>query len=1633
MGMRIVISSALGLEEKEKVKVLLREMHSQHKIDISAVYDCEEHSTDPDKQRSEVDLNIQHADWFICLLPQDFVGKYTFDEVRWAYQVKHSGHPLVIRFFHAIEIPDSAKEVMDPARHRPLSELMECVKEWEGSDKDQYAVNYRYDQECRNLLHEVELEYEKCYYTDHVFYSQRLLSLAKVGAKVKPDEMFFDKARALPINGFDPDRYIYRQSVDELLRQELADPNRKFLFLTGKPSSGKSRAMLECCHSVLKDEQIVVIQKNNVQDICRKLLMEVQMQQAWEDGSWSRRPDGPAFQQQKYYFFCDQVRDVFEDVDDLLRRKFLSSIKKYENCRFIGSSTPMTLQEFVDNSKGIIALQDDGASIVNSVCITIPPVSKEPEVLMQLREYYATDNGETIGDFIPSLNNYKERIAQDVIKKVKDYKLLPELLQSLQAVETFRKSNPLLLALCVLRQLAERNEKQDLLKPKNVAECLKFLTRKNLLWLSKKNQEEGTTRSEVSVSPRIFGDFDTEDEVCYDDEWYPNIISPDYTFTFNELLWEYFQQKNNAQNMEVLFNLYNANDIQTCARVFFKSNPHASGLARIISRVPHRPGPADRRDFATRERSVWSYAHQQLKKLKLSSEPSPDNVAMVYNLLIGRAQNTDEVHQLLDEMKLRDIAVNDTTIGEMFRFASRRLERDSDEFKTFIRECYKLNEEQQRLSNTPWTFDDLYRIEREISLVYSNFRGAKDHTRNIIRRIISEDCDEHGLPLKGFDAVRVECAKNNTLYKMNVERLLLSLASLCRNSNDISELLALHRDCGLHPSTIVLHRIAYLIHNEDEIKALLTAVFPTVESERANRSLFERYVVAIVQHLTSFATSKTLYQKYYTDLGSSTHNPRLISMCLKNCKREEYQDAAAFVCGLPEKSVSGITYNTLLSNAPNIDDAIFILRKMPHEGMDEYTLSTCLNLVQKFLQIKGDIDAKNVNQGFLFAYEFINHPNLSPFRKSYACLQRLYDLADSKEREKYIDRLIYGPNGEQDDYFRLFYDNRINTTRINKEYRTFLDAYKEIYSHAYTKLCSFTGKVQPDLFSAICSKADATNAILAASEDSRIAEALATIRGHIEQRLHDATIIQDGYFFFNYHIKFCGKPLFNDDGSRMSPFFCRWFEGREGDADLMQMSLLSRIINWLYYKYRDKKMTVDDTWRRMRTLYDFYRRAFNRLRQPFLPHDKVFTLMLQIAIKSGEATENLNFLNRELCRLHIERTQPLNATIQQILKENSSLDLQYDKEHPMPHNRHMENIYRIKSSFNSERVLDVLQREVDLLGFVTPSILTCTLERYRDFQRAHAFAQNDLTEKMLNLLRKLTKKNGDKKKAWEHVNIEQLKNNYLEIRKQVRRPYGKLILPEEDKMVDKMLEEWSRCDDVENLKSIAERLKRALDTKQYNELTQFIEKNNLSDSLTQRAYALMALLAPTHEQRRIWLEAYDSMSTTNINEMSLGQLATELVISTYNIETSRKYFHKWLAIYEDIYPDIQVRCDQMPDKKWTTLGLHMKNELVFISKLLNIFKSKGHHEDNLSEFFEEYNLQLKPALETVNVILMHYALTDKCWMENNYPTTMTLKAVFQLLYLAFPNDTERLSSTESKITEKEYKCSIGRKNHQNKK
>ena len=1586
MGLKIIISSAVKLEEKEFVKAKLKEMREQHKInfDDNDLYDCNEHGTylAAKSMQEKIDDFIKKVDWFICLIPEDTVGEKTWEELKDRLEAKKKGSPVIISVFHPLfekSENEGAHSGQDGNEDAPRGRKRFCEVWAEAqaildSKKEHYWVNYKRD-DPDDLKAQVEEQFRRLYNKDKAFWSQHIGYYAKPGGEVTAQELFFDRERASKKCGFieGENVYIYRKSVDGKMNMALDSFGLKFLFITGKPSSGKSRAMYEFLHSNQREKLVVVMKYENVTNICQNLQTEIEQLDKESD-----------FRKTDYCFVCDQINDVFQKarVPKEQKLSFLRNISEQDNCWLIATGTKASLDNFIEDSEGIISSPGKKWVGGNSDLVSIPLISDDSEsneILERLRNRYAIEEGETIGDFITELNNYKRGIVDEVFDSTKKYKYLCEMLKSIQLTLNYRHITSLLLPINLLRQYFPNDDVKTF--KEETVKCLDFLLNKNVIKITNTQEEE-----EISDFPgNRFSAHPSMMNTEVDDEQYPRYVPNYYTFTVNELVWEYLEKRSlESSGSTILYNLFDCDELAEAAGFLFESYPHAATLRRIVSRVPQRKDFRDRMGDDLRKRTAWEFSNALLQKLNIADEPQIE-ILKAFNILIGRSKNVEEIDELLGLMEKNKVEIDDSTIGEMYRFAQRELIPETDDYRIFLEKTRALNKVQQLRDmerGYAWTYNDFYRIGREIALLSQN---TKDYTYNKAFSLVSYafsnlayTTPEGTVLQKGKASVKAIGSQNNTIERRNLDALMERLTKLCKTPKEIEQLIKCHQYYEIEPSNVVLHHIGIILKDTQKLKDVIKVLLPNKAAKINNAELYEMAIVSFVSHLKSFEESIELYKMWHDDLDmGKKHNSKLISLCLKNCGTEELQSAIAFIDTLPENAVNGITYNLLISIAGNTEDALYLVKKMRPEDIDEYTLSNCLKCLETIQQKNYGREVKKVSplQVFLFAYEFINHPLLEAKRTRESCLQKLYKLTSDRHQEEYVNRLVSAVDPNRQTFLR--YNDYINATRIMRDFRTFSDAWEEIYVPGKQKYDETKGTIIPDLFNNMCAKYYKDKRGKKMGSQPKAVQYCKELQDDIERAIKRKRIIQDEFFFLNYHIKFLGEALFTADGEGMSELFMDWFEGRKGNYNPVNIGILSRFIDYII----DMQETSGERrWQMACVIYGQYKKYFSKWNIHFKPGDAVYASLLKIVKGSEEKKEKLEWIDSELEELDIDRTIKLNFYLNNL---GTFYTFRYNSSHKRKENRQIVNLSRIDRAETTEGVIEVLQQEVNIEGFVAPSILNNALEKYRKFQSAHAKVKSDfMTFTKQNLPRNAT-----------DFNLSDLVETYVETIKRKK-------VYEDTKLLNLIKQLHPRPNNIKDFKQEIGRLIDKLDKEQLWEIINFIKDNHLEKSLTLRSITFLACLAKDNQERIKHLKRLSQYN--DINENAFGQLATEEKISKTSIEDSRLYFKKWLAIFRDIYVDDKAITDTLSKKdnkeKWNTIGLHFKYEVFALAEI----HKKSHlpareKREGLYDYMKANNMT--EVLDVIAEILRLYDLRPNYFKMKNFNQSISFENVIDLLQL----------------------------------
>lgn len=1484
--MKIIISSAVTSEEKKAVKEKLYEMASNNLIKIEdKIYDCADTPCFWEKKTKQVEIyeTISEADWFVCLVTGSEIGYYTWKEMEFVINEKLKGSPVRISVFHPNNIHNETdKKPESIEKNKPLSWNLFCKEAGEllvnSAEQELYWNAYVADTENKGICSAVESELLKAIKMN-AFPFQHIDFFVQEGKSVIAEKFFFETINC-------NNTYIYRDSVDGDLKHLCKDSTFSFIFITGKPVSGKSRALYEFLRSELKDRRVVVMNRENIIDICNNLSVSLAQRKHWFNNFASKDVE------ENIYFVCDQIDDVLSRAPQEMKTVFLDTINEHDNYKLIATGTKNSIENFINSSN-----ETNGIIVRNYQIINIPLISNDPDsedILSKLRYIYRPQEGEVVGDFIPGLKENTIKVAGEIVNECRTNKFLRKFIQALQITLLYRREKALLLPICISHSFLSDAEFKDGI----IARSLKFLSEKNFIII----YDNKNIGKEIPDLGNLINDPSSSSNVTIDNEDFPGWIGGDYYFKINELLWQIIEEfPYKSIDEPLLYDLFDKNQLINAMNAFWKSYPHASTLRRLISRIPKRQTP-DKDGDEKRLRMTWDFVFDKIKNnLKVENE-NINEMRMASNCLIGRAANIDEVKDVLVFMERNNITLDNSSIGEMCYFAVKRLQH-SDGFHAFVEKIEELDralQKQEVQREAIWTYEDFYRVSWKIKLYSNEYQHAYMFVKEALDKLHYKDADDR--VFEAGDAVKQIFSKRNSFEQRNLKMMMVDLSLLCKTKDDVLQLLNIYIDYQMLPSASVVHNICHVVHDAETVLKIMDMLFKEKETITNYFQEYEEIIVNFVPYMNSFGDSVRLYERWRKDIKDNVNdtrpNLRFVSLCLKNCKKEEFQSAIGYIHKELGDKANGIIYNILISLAPNSEDALYLLNKMKETDVDEYTLSNCLNVVMK--SSKSDKSDEREYQNFLIAYEFINHPKLRVFAKNPSCLQKIYELAYDKGQERTIDKMICRKENSS-----IWNNDFINSTLIMKRYRTFSDAFNDVYENAFWAFRRKTGDQRPELFNSMCTKYFndkwLTNQELPEESVAKLKKNIAQI---IEERGLglNLRLIQDEIFILNYHFKLLGKQLFDSGNKEMSREFIEFFKGKNGsNFNLKNLMAINRYIK--YIRHLPGQSDSETQWQMIITLYDFYKNYYEENRLNFKPDASIYVSMMNHIenCPDEKKTEHIKFIDGELCRYAVKNTDALNAILNKWKKI-------YEINYPTTgHNIYVAFIKKIRESHSSEDVLNIVKEEIENDGFITPSLLNCALEKYRNFQRNHHKTVN-------NFVKVSKEKLGSNPR---YINIDYLVNAYASA---CLSPEVKLLLTHIKSMYVGA-KDW-----IEFRKEINNACEN-FEEKQLSDLLQVLTDHQLSDSLTIRGKTLVALLEKDDDRRKIHMQDIGSMQ--GINEVSFGMLASDMTIAKFDINLSRFYYDKWLQIYKDIYrdDDNKWQFQYLPEQKWNTIGQHLRIEI----------------------------------------------------------------------------------------------------------
>ena len=870
---------------------------------------------------------------------------------------------------------------------------------------------------------------------------------AKRGQDITAKELYYDAKRTEYVNGFHENFYKPRERVDGVLNELFLRNDKAFVFVTGLPGSGKSRAIYELCkRGALRERSVIILNTKNIVEIAEKIIER-------ETKKSSNRTNNTTL-----CFVCDQIVEVFNSTDKKeLLCTFLELIRDSNNqYRLLASNTEARLKDFIQDDKYADVFESTQTKYIYI------PQNLDETLIAQLQKHFKSENktGQTVADFIPGLIKYASGIISNVEKSVKP-SYFHAWLQALQLVAIFRREQRLFLAILVMMQIKKIEERDDLLN------CIRRMIDENMLIIRQKDgscvDSKIITSNWINLNPRL--------KIEYDGEEFPKVLDKDYIFELNEIVWQYLQKS----ETRILYDFASESDLEQAIETWYQAfgeKCQLSSLIRIVPRIPRTSSKElDKKLQSTANEIVLSILNSDIDHADKSNFY---NLQTVYSLIIGRAKSEEEINKILNSefLQIYGIVANPLhgyMVGELYRFAEYEYGTDQTKLGTYVEKIREkrsyliISEDKWSLNkgneDWEWTLDDLYAIRKELENLYHIKKIKKDFHN--LKNYIWE-CFKHlgigniTLDDKIRQSLDYLCAKLlanwSDAQKENVQEIYRLLKEYNMLDNNGMYKLAFYKNLAVQCNGDI-----------QKCKDIINIVFPqsyfnnpdgwTLKNQNEDvRTIFGKFIVNAIVFCSRFEDAIQLYELYIQALGEDVKGkPKVLSMSMRKGTNAEFpniikypdvrrlfiENSGDYHDNTFDSYSKKILINIIMEKAPLYSDAIHYVRYIDKEQMDSYALLHILNK-QK---------SKNGNEAFLHAYEVINHPKLRQFRTEEQILNILYNIANDKNQEEYIDRMVE-EDGKQV-YYKL--NRPFLSVKMLKEYRTLDDAL-DLYIQFYDNL-----------------------------------------------------------------------------------------------------------------------------------------------------------------------------------------------------------------------------------------------------------------------------------------------------------------------------------------------------------------------------------------------------------------------------------------------------------------------------------------------------------------------------------------------------------------------------------------------------
>lgn len=961
--------------------------------------------------------------------------------------------------------------------------------------------------------------------------NEGIYPFGKKGKHIFAKEFFYDEGRATKAQGFREERQYYvERDIDNTIRNFTQNTCQEcVLIITGRAGAGKTRAVYEWIRSnEMAEEQIVVLRKDNINKIYNTYKLSINNGQC-------------------IYFVCDQVHDVLNRLTVNQQKDFFNKIYNSQHNKFIGTDTP---HEFEDLYKSNIF--DIDYFYKKKKSYFIDELTDDERIEFQKRYELSPEDAEKChiaADFIKPLREHKYKIINAIEsgRKRTETQGIEFFLKAIQLCKLIKGNIILDSVLPILKTTSH-----TLCNDSFIINCLNFLSR----------HEEGINLIDFSYDGRELDELTTFD--------YPIENASEIAINIHDdLAWEMMQDHINGES--ILFDLYSGIDTERIFNVIDRAFETPQELCKLLYDLPWNNKHEKYEDYVVRCNIIRKCAIKSIDRRKGNGKWNLEikDYRNVISAITERSLSVEQISYIFDNYLPQTDA---KAIRSLYRIAKRwhlkiGNERNFIGFDELLQqkttEYYKRN---------IYSVDDISRIFYEIESDYKkiSFDDVYQQIESCFKEVISID----------------EKIRND------LDFLLTTLVHLCKQRSHFDQLWFLMDSIlsdqyymSIYTAKAISRAISdfffYEDTKEEELQLLSSLIdrIPGLEKGINNtnkRNNIFLYTARIIIEQRCFTTSTFIYENVRERLGIDNkreHETRIVSMCLNKCQRNEFSKALSYVKELQLQD-KGIAFNILISKAPTLDDAYYILKLMSKDNIDCYTLSNCLRKVESFklpqlkktkeeLQKIGDpryldeeiewleshakendkivIDyAYNILKkmpiqkhapwhsdlleylrnkeklNFMNVYEILNHPKFAHVKQNIdpPCINILYKCVQNEDQETYIHRLI-NPTAQNLALNKLpqkVLTEQIMPTLISKPYRSIRDAFI-IYKLFGDRKYLLT---QNNIFNALYSKYIRLDTdLLTDDEKKELNDNMQELEKDVQITLKRGQITEDIYLFCN--------------------------------------------------------------------------------------------------------------------------------------------------------------------------------------------------------------------------------------------------------------------------------------------------------------------------------------------------------------------------------------------------------------------------------------------------------------------------------------------------------------------------------------